>query len=114
MGLDGALADWRRHSCEREPGPNCGKYPVVLALAGGASRAAFFSASVVGSLIDMTRSSSGLQRDFAQQVFAISGVSGGSVGAAMIRAALEDAGPGGAPLCESADGLWFGAVAAPG
>jgi hypothetical protein len=114
VGLKDALAEWKRLSCEREPGPRCGKHPVVLALAGGASRAAFFSATVVGSLIDMTRGSSGLQRDFAQQVFAISGVSGGSVGAAMIRAALEDAEPGGAPPCESADGLWFGAVSDPG
>jgi hypothetical protein len=112
--LDMALADWKRLSCEREPGPNCGKRPAILALAGGASRAAFFSATVVGSLIDMTRASDGAQRDFAQQVFAMSGVSGGSVGASMIRAALEDARPGGTPPCESADGLWFGAVGDPG
>src|SRR6478672_1909078 len=112
--LDSALAQWKRLTCERELGPNCGKHPVILALAGGASRAAFFSATVVGSLIDMTRASRGAQRDFEQQVFAMSGVSGGSVGAAMIRAALEDARPGGAPPCQSADGLWFGSVGSPG
>ena len=32
----------------------------------------------------------------------------------MIRAALEDARPGGAPPCQSADGLWFGSVGSPG
>jgi hypothetical protein len=105
--LEDALADWKRRSCTDEPGPNCGNHPIILALAGGASRASFFSATVVGSLIDMSRKRSGT-RDFARQVFAISGVSGGSVGAAMIRAALEDAGPGRAPPpCNSADGLWF-------
>jgi hypothetical protein len=81
---------------------------VILALAGGASRAAFLSATVVGDILDITRRASSGYRDFGQQIFAISGVSGGSVGAAMVRAALEDAGPGAsAPPCKSSDGLWF-------
>jgi hypothetical protein len=114
ISLDDALGQWRRQACEAEPGDNCGRRPIILALAGGASRASFFSATVVGNLIDLTREADGGRRDFAHHVFAISGVSGGSVGAAMIRAALEDASPTGQPPCESSDGLWFGAAKNPG
>lgn len=107
-----AYQQWKTLYCRNNTSPDCGTHPVILALAGGASRAAFFSATVVGDLIDSTDPSSGNPRNFSKQILAMSGVSGGSVGAAIIRAALEDA-QDGKPPCQRADGLWFGAARTP-
>jgi hypothetical protein len=115
ISLETAISDWQRMSCEEDAGPKCGQRPVILALAGGASRASFLAATVVGDLIDITRAPNSGLRDFARQIFAISGVSGGAVGAAIIRSAIEDAGPGRAgPPCKSSDGLWFAAESGAG
>jgi hypothetical protein len=56
---------------------------VLVATAGGGSRAAYWTATVLGRLQDC-------YPDFAQHTFAISGVSGGSLGAAAFRAVLTD------------------------
>ncbi len=59
-------------------------YPVfVIATEGGGIRAAYFTASVLAALQDMCPT-------FAQHVYAISGVSGGSVGAAAFSALSAD------------------------
>jgi hypothetical protein len=47
------------------------------------------------------------QVDLRRRLFAISGVSGGSVGAAMIRAALDDADPNGNAPCKQVGRSWF-------
>ncbi len=64
--------------------------PIVIAGEGGGSRAAFFLASVLGVLedesLDKTKHPA---RPFHKQLFAISGVSGGSVGAAFFIGALK-------------------------
>ena len=52
---------------------------VFVATAGGGSRAAYWTATVLGTLEDKTR------REFSDHLFAISGVSGGSLGAAIFR-----------------------------
>ncbi|MGY3149561.1 hypothetical protein ACVWYQ_006560 [Bradyrhizobium sp. USDA 3397] len=80
---------------------------VLVATEGGASRAAFFTATVLGALLDATRGSE-KHVNFAQSVFAISGVSGGAVGAAAFRTALTEAKDGAAP-CRHTDPIWFGA-----
>ncbi|WP_246154538.1 hypothetical protein [Methylobacterium oryzihabitans] len=98
--LRGALDAWTRANCPG--GGECRADPVILASAGGASRAAFFTASVVGDMLDAS------QPALRTRLFAISGVSGGAVGAAMIRAALDDAGPDGAPPCREAPSTLFG------
>jgi hypothetical protein len=80
--------------------------PIVVVTTGGASRAAFFTASVLGLLLDAScpddfdpiardvRLNNGQpcskQPVFARQLFALSGVSGGSVGAAFFARALVD------------------------
>ncbi|WP_050783434.1 hypothetical protein [Methylobacterium nodulans] len=74
---------------------------MILASAGGASRAAFFTVSVVGDILDDG------QVDLRRRLFAISGVSGGSVGAAVIRAALDDAGLDGRAPCQRVGRSWF-------
>jgi len=91
--------------------------PIIFAGQGGASRAAFFTASVFGEMLDRSRAAPAVQRDFAQQVFALSTVSGSSVAAVMIRAALADADPQGperqtGPCAPASRGLWFGAARA--
>ena len=79
---------------------------VLVAAAGGGSRAAFFTNTVLGSLLDITRSDPATYRDFARSLFAISAVSGGAVGAVLTRTALEDGGS--APPCKAPGTLWFG------
>ncbi len=82
--------------------------PVIVAAAGGASRAAYMTASVLGHLLDITCiAQDGFEPgtvepvlvdggcrtrpNFANKLFAISGVSGGAVGAAIYGAAWTHA-----------------------
>lgn len=60
--------------------------PIIVAASGGASRAGFFTASAIGKLID---GADGVAAgDMRKRLFAISSVSGSSVGAVMTVAAL--------------------------
>jgi hypothetical protein len=92
--------------------------PILIAGAGGASRAAFLPASVVGTLLDLDN------KDLADEIghvrpriFALSTVSGSSVGAAVIRAAMVDASaranPEKPPCIQEGTGSWFGTWARP-
>jgi len=64
--------------------PNETNHPVyIVATEGGGIRAAFWTATVLGSLQDANS-------NFASHVFAISGVSGGSLGAVVFDALLAD------------------------
>ena len=56
---------------------------VFVATAGGGSRAAYWTGTILGELHDQTKG------EFSDRLFAISGVSGGSVGALFYRAALS-------------------------
>jgi hypothetical protein len=59
------------------------RVPIVfVATAGGGSRAAYWTATILGTLEDQT------ERKFSDHVMAISGVSGGSLGAAIFRSLL--------------------------
>ncbi len=69
---------------------------VVIATAGGGLRAAYWTATLLGALQDEAPG-------FGTHVFAISGVSGGSVGAAVFATLLAD-GPAGAPAAACAQG----------
>jgi hypothetical protein len=79
--------------------------PILIAGAGGASRAGFLTATITGALID-------LGGDIRSRIFALSTVSGSSAGAVIMRAALLDAAAGGdpnKPPCKTAGtGSWFG------
>jgi hypothetical protein len=90
---------------------------LIIAIDGGASRAAFAAATFVGEILDRMPPASGRVRpDPARRIFAISAVSGGALGAAVIRAALADAAqdPNGAPPCRTAHRTWFRADEGPG
>lgn len=66
--------------------------PIIVASAGGASRAAFHYSSVVGELMDRTENAAVPDRQkFSKRLFAVSGISGGATGAAFHRAALAKA-----------------------
>ncbi|MGB5082669.1 MAG: hypothetical protein WBO23_18235 [Burkholderiales bacterium] len=82
-----ALDAWAKVHCPPEsPGKDCGAL-VVVATAGGGIRAAYWTGTVLGHLEDRLAS-------FHDRVFAISGVSGGSVGASVYRAIVAGAGAG--------------------
>lgn len=131
-----AIHLWMRaNGCAEDPG-SCPR-PIIVAAAGGASRAGFFTASVIGHFLDYEQQKPAFSftradgskvsraarddgrftpavesaldgRDIAAHVFAISGVSGGSYGAAVTAAALA-ARTGKAPPCPAAaPAHWFG------
>ncbi|WP_044552116.1 hypothetical protein [Azospirillum lipoferum] len=84
------------------PGPgsnltNCWEKPMILVAAeGGASRSAFWTATVLGDLEDM-------HPGFHKRIFALSGVSGGSLGVTVYRQLLLSGG-GKGPSCVDRDG----------
>lgn len=59
---------------------------VIVATAGGGIRAAYWTATVLGTLHEQAE---GRELDLTQQLFAVSGVSGGSVGATIYRSVLD-------------------------
>ena len=78
--LGATFVDWLRH----RPNPQA---PVIfIASSGGASRAAYWTTSALGKLEDEARASSHV---FADNIFVISGISGGSLGAATFVTSLD-------------------------
>jgi hypothetical protein len=89
--------------------------PIIVAAAGGASRAGFMMASMIGYFLDTSGAAphgvNGLSsRDVRNRLFAISGVSGGSMGAVMVTAALGAASPAGdkQPCVNTSVDQWWG------
>ncbi len=89
LGLEDAIKRWRADNCKSAD--DCPR-PIVIAGAGGASRAGFYTASVVGAMIDAGAADPDNKLgDIRSRIFALSTVSGSSVGAVMMRAAWMDA-----------------------
>ena len=110
MSLNRAVELWiKTNDCTQDPA-KCPR-PIIVAAAGGASRAGFFTASIIGHLLD-TAKEMDPRLDAAavsRRLFAISGVSGGSVGAVMTAAALARANAVGEQSCvERRPSLWYG------
>src|SRR5262249_50393368 len=107
LPLENAVSLWKEVNC---PGNTPCPRPVIVAAAGGASRAAFFPGTGVGYLLDGKQAA---RSDFSpdqirNRLFAISGVSGGSVGAVMITAALaENSNSAAQPCHPSSTPLWW-------
>jgi hypothetical protein len=114
ISLAGAVERWK--AANKCPGSDLNRCPrpILIAGAGGASRAGFFTATVVGALIDL-----GLDDkrgapygDIRSRIFALSTVSGSSAGAVVIRAAVLDAAarndPNTPPCKIAGTGSWFG------
>lgn len=87
LGIREAIERWKVDNCSS---PDDCRRPIVIAGAGGASRAGFYTASVVGAIIDAGTGDPELG-DIRSRIFALSTVSGSSVGAVMMRAAWMDA-----------------------
>jgi hypothetical protein len=79
--LSDALKDWHDRIAKKYPGAIHPLY--IVAAEGGGIRAAYWTAAVLGTIQDE-------QPAFADHVFAISGVSGGSLGAAVFVSLLPD------------------------
>lgn len=81
--LDTAFEQWaQQHQCNATSCPPL----VIMATAGGGIRAAYWTGTVLGNLDDELAKR---QKTLRDNLFAISGVSGGSVGSTVYRAALE-------------------------
>jgi hypothetical protein len=92
IGLEKAIEMWRQaNGCAYGTGP-CKKRPIIVAAEGGASRAAFFTGSVLSYLQDTSPVTPGGRTELAQQLFAISSVSGSALGTAAFVAALDHTG----------------------
>jgi hypothetical protein len=93
LKLEDSIERWK----QANPG---NKHPIIIATAGGGIRAAYWTATVLGALEDCPI-------DLARHTFAISGVSGGSIGAATYAALLQDA-RNGPPQCLRDPGTYYG------
>jgi len=109
MRLEQALSLWMdANGCTAEKAIECPR-PIIVAAAGGASRAGFFTASVLGELLDKSRKYGLSATDLRNRLFAISSVSGGSVGAVMTAAALVAGGQDTHVPCRRGPSLyWYG------
>jgi hypothetical protein len=92
--LQDALTLWmRENQCEptnNDPARPAGcPRPIIIAAEGGASRAGFFTATVIGSFMQDGLKHELTPNDVRNRLFAISSVSGGSMGAVMVTAALN-------------------------
>jgi hypothetical protein len=100
ISIDDAITNWKAANCTADP---CEVRPIVVAAAGGASRAGFFTATLVGALLDEAPLDPELG-NIRNRIFALSTVSGSSLGGTMMRAAWADAREAGAidePPCRN-------------
>jgi hypothetical protein len=108
--LEEALKWWRKtNGCEEELRKPCSVRPIIVAGEGGASRAGFFTGSLLAQLEDLADPGKG-PPVFSKQLFAVSTVSGSTLGAAVFAALLADS-QGEAwppqPPEPANDALWF-------
>jgi hypothetical protein len=110
LRFDDAVRLWMEiNGCAADPG-DCPR-PMIVAAAGGASRAGFFAASIIGYLLDPPEPHDPPVDALAvrNRLFAISAVSGGAVGAAMTVAALARADAAmKQPCADPSPDLWYG------
>ena len=90
LEIGAAFVDWLRH----RPDPRA---PVIFVSSyGGASRAAYWTTSALGKLEDEARSH---HQSFADDIFVISGISGGSLGAAAFVTSVDLGRKSATPAC---------------
>jgi len=108
--LEEAILWWRKaNTCEEKLSTPCNVRPIIVAGEGGASRAGFFTGSLLAHLEDLSTAGDG-SPPFSKQLFAISTVSGSTLGAAACAAKLEDSQGEAWPLPtdeRTNDALWF-------
>jgi hypothetical protein len=108
--LNDAVTLWMdENGCAGRPA-ECPR-PIIVAAAGGASRAGFFTASILGYFLqEASWKERGLDQNMVRKrLFAVSGVSGSSVGAVMAVAALGTKRDSSDHPCpQTAFPLWWG------
>jgi hypothetical protein len=99
FGIRDALQGWQDRLPLTEPSPTPGqKTPLFIVCAeGGGVRAAYWAARLLAYLEDITRQYPEQYVPFSSRVLAISGVSGGSLGAVTFTALLDAQANGSAP-----------------
>lgn len=80
--LEESLQEWKKQH-------EAGAPFIIVATAGGGIRAAYWTVTVLGDLNEKFRQHEGEFYPFEKHLYAISGVSGGSVGAAVYRSVLD-------------------------
>ncbi len=116
MLVEDAVDLWMRENRCNPKAPNavmtCPR-PIIVAAAGGASRAGFMTASIIGYFLQpWDAAQHGLSiKDVRNRIFAISSVSGGSMGAVMVTAALSAGHPDNdhPPCVQGPVDQWWGA-----
>lgn len=113
IDLKDAINWWKKaNGCDS--GQKSCPRPIIIASAGGASRAGFFEASVIGQLLDDRLKIDGkghglTEQAMANRLFALSTVSGSSVGAVTTVAAMAAVRDGGGEPCtQTEEPLWRG------
>jgi hypothetical protein len=110
LSLNDAVHSWMEiNDCTADPG-DCPR-PIIVAAAGGASRGGFFMASTIGYFLDPPERHDPRIDALAvrNRLFAISGVSGGAVGAVMTVAAIASADATmKQPCAQPKPALWYG------
>jgi hypothetical protein len=108
MPLEEAVSMWMQENRCHDAPATCPR-PIMIAAAGGASRAAFFTATIIGYFMQEA-SENGLDPNAVRRrLFALSGVSGGSMGAVMVAAALNaKADSNDHPCVQAPFELWWG------
>ncbi len=106
--LDAAVTTWmHENNCDRAPA-SCPR-PLIIAAAGGASRAGFFMSTIIGYFMQEATSHGVDPNQVRNRLFAISSVSGGSMGAVMVTAALDAKGDSNDhPCIQKPVDLWWG------
>jgi hypothetical protein len=114
LGLNEAVGLWMEENGCKADAVQCPR-PIIVAAAGGASRAGFFAASVIGRLMDQANNHVATAipamdaTAVRKRIFAISGVSGGSVGAVMTVTAMARGGVETKQPCTNRrPALWYG------
>ena len=105
--LQKALALWEQENkCTGTPA-SCPR-PIIVAASGGASRAGFFVGTVLGYFMQEA-DKNGLDPDAVRnRLFAISSVSGSSLGAVMVTKALDQGNGSHFPCAQPSPDLWWG------
>jgi hypothetical protein len=122
MGIEDAIKLWMSENGCSPKAPNdttaisCPR-PIIIAAAGGASRAGFMMASIIGYFLDTENAApygvTGLStKQVRNRIFAISSVSGGSMGAVMVAAAMSAVSPDNdkPPCVNQPVDQWWGVV----
>ena len=106
--LEAAVILWMQENRCLDAPATCPR-PIVIAAAGGASRAAFFTASIVGYFMQEASDHHLDPNAVRKRLFAISGVSGGAMGAVMVTASLNaKANSNDHPCVVAPFELWYG------